>query len=86
MTKLNNVIDLYCSLSEQDLQQQQWYDCEAILSKINTARKFLLQKLRDYKGADLEVIHKAFAFASGGMEGEEELFLPPYLNQHPDSG
>lgn len=65
MIKLNNRIDLYCSLSEQDLQQQQQYEREAVLSEINTARKFLLQKLMDYKGANLEVFHEASAFAFG---------------------
>lgn len=65
--------------SLQALQQQQWYEKEASLAEIDYSRKRLLQKLKAYKGEDLEVIHEATAFASSTVEKENnDLLLPPY--------
>lgn len=66
--------------SLQALQQQQWYEKEASLAEIDYSRKKLLQKLKAYKGEDLEVIHEATAFASSAVENENnnDLLLPPY--------
>ncbi|KAI3716087.1 hypothetical protein L6452_23163 [Arctium lappa] len=65
--------------SLQALQQQQWYEKEASLAEIDYSRKKLLQKLKAYKGEDLEVIHEATAFASSTVEKEKnDLLLPPY--------
>ncbi|XP_076897505.1 plastid division protein PDV2-like [Bidens hawaiensis] len=60
--------------SLQALQQQQWYEKEASLAEIDYSRKKLLQKLKAYKGDDLET-----AFASSAVEMESnDLLLPPY--------
>lgn len=65
--------------SLQALQQQQWYEKEASIAEIDYSRKKLLQKLKAYKGEDLEVIHEATAFASSTVEKENnDLLLPPY--------
>ncbi|KAI7748064.1 hypothetical protein M8C21_012853 [Ambrosia artemisiifolia] len=65
--------------SLQALQQQQWYEKEASLAEIDYSRKKLLQKLKAYKGAELEVIREATAFASSAVEMESnDLLLPPY--------
>ncbi|KVH93252.1 plastid division protein PDV2-like [Cynara cardunculus var. scolymus] len=65
--------------SLQALQQQQWYEKEASLAEIDCSRKKLLQKLKAYKGEDLDVIHEATAFASSTVEKENsDLLLPPY--------
>ncbi|KAK9071165.1 hypothetical protein SSX86_009733 [Deinandra increscens subsp. villosa] len=81
---LLNILDsleaLEAQLSSlQALQQQQWYEKEASLAEIDHSRKKLLQKLKAYKGEDLEVIHEATAFASSAVELENnDLLLPPY--------
>lgn len=65
--------------SLQALQQQQWYEKEASLAEIDYSRKKLLQKLKAYKGEELEVIHEATAFASSTVEMDNnDLLLPPY--------
>ncbi|KAM0012890.1 putative plastid division protein PDV1/PDV2 [Helianthus debilis subsp. tardiflorus] len=65
--------------SLQALQQQQWYEKEASLAEIDLSRKKLLQKLKAYKGEELEVIHEATDFASSAVEMENnDLLLPPY--------
>ncbi|KAI3774762.1 hypothetical protein L1987_49324 [Smallanthus sonchifolius] len=65
--------------SLQALQQQQWYEKEASLAEIDYSRKKLLQKLKAYKGDELEVIQEATAFASSAVEMENnDLLLPPY--------
>ncbi|KAL8189109.1 hypothetical protein R6Q57_029370 [Mikania cordata] len=65
--------------SLQALQQQQWYEKEASLEEIDDSRKKLLQKLKEYNGDELEVIHEATAFASSAVEMENnDLLLPPY--------
>ncbi|CAK9142612.1 unnamed protein product [Ilex paraguariensis] len=60
------------------LQQQQWYDKETALAEIDYSRKKLLEKLKEYKGEDLEVIHEATAFAGETVEDNNDLLLPPY--------
>ncbi|KAL6880421.1 hypothetical protein ACP4OV_011986 [Aristida adscensionis] len=62
----------------QDLQHQQRYERETILSQIDRSRRFLLNKLKDYKGQDCEVIHEAAAFAGEKIERDDGLILPPY--------
>nr|XP_043624095.1 plastid division protein PDV2 [Erigeron canadensis] len=65
--------------SLQALQQQQWYEKEASLAEIDYSRKKLLEKLKAYKGEELEVIHEATAFASSTVDMENnDLLLPPY--------
>ncbi|CAK9168155.1 unnamed protein product [Ilex paraguariensis] len=64
--------------SLQALQQQQWYDKETALAEIDYSRKKLLEKLKEYKGEDLEVIHEATAFAGETVEDNNDLLLPPY--------
>ncbi|KAL4588782.1 hypothetical protein LXL04_001677 [Taraxacum kok-saghyz] len=78
--------------SLQVLQQQQWYEKEASLAEIDYSRKKLLQKLKAYKGEDLDVIHEATTFASSAVEKENtDLLLPPYPTRlspslDPDNG
>lgn len=62
----------------QDLQHQQRYERETILSQIDRSRRSLLAKLREYKGQDCEVIHEAAAFAGERIERDDGLVLPPY--------
>lgn len=64
--------------SLQDLQYQQRYEREAILGQIDRSRTSLLNKLREYKGEDCEVIHEAAAFAGEKIENDDGLILPPY--------
>ncbi|KAK6946187.1 hypothetical protein RJ641_013731 [Dillenia turbinata] len=67
--------------SLQALQQQQQYEREAALADIDYSRRMLLEKLKDYKGKDLEVINEASAFASEAVEHNSDLLLPPYLSR-----
>ncbi|KAK3124344.1 hypothetical protein QOZ80_7BG0585340 [Eleusine coracana subsp. coracana] len=64
----------------QDLQHQQRYEQETILSQIDRSQRFLLNKLKEYKGQDCEVIHEAAAFAGEKIEHDDGLILPPYSN------
>ncbi|KAM0853052.1 hypothetical protein ACQ4PT_051362 [Festuca glaucescens] len=64
--------------SLQDLQYQQRYERETILSQIDRSRTSLLNKLKEYKGEDCEVIHEAAAFAGEKIENDDGLILPPY--------
>ncbi|PUZ68307.1 hypothetical protein GQ55_2G015900 [Panicum hallii var. hallii] len=64
----------------QDLQHQQRYERETILSQIDRSRRSLLSKLKEYKGQDHEVIHEAAAFAGEKIEHDDGLILPPYSN------
>ncbi|XP_066389328.1 plastid division protein PDV2-like [Miscanthus floridulus] len=64
----------------QDLQHQQRYERETILSQIDRSRRSLLTKLKEYKGQDCEVIHEAAAFAGEKIEHDDGLILPPYSN------
>ncbi|XP_062187791.1 plastid division protein PDV2-like isoform X2 [Phragmites australis] len=63
-----------------DLQHQQRYERETILSQIDRSRGFLLNKLKEHKGQDCEVIHEAAAFAGEKVEHDDGLILPPYSN------
>jgi hypothetical protein len=69
----------------QVLQQQQRYEREIALAEIENSRKVLINKLKEYKGKDLEVIHEASTFASETVEPNNDLLLPPYLNRPPYS-
>ncbi|BBH09464.1 plastid division2 [Prunus dulcis] len=86
--KLFNICDALESLenqlsSLQALQQQQRYEREVALSEMESSRKMLLNKLKEYKGNDLEVIHEASAFAGETVEHNNDLLLPPYPSRSP---
>ncbi|XP_078179901.1 plastid division2 [Carex rostrata] len=66
----------------QDLQQQQRYERETILSQIDRSRRVLLSKLREYKGQEFEIINEAAAFAGETFDPEE---WPPLFSPHPFS-
>ncbi|KAG5238907.1 plastid division protein [Salix suchowensis] len=69
----------------QALQQRQCYEKEVALGEIEHSRKILLDKLKDYKGEDLEVIKEASAFAGETVEPDNDLLLPPYPSRLPQS-
>ncbi|KAF9684325.1 hypothetical protein SADUNF_Sadunf04G0106500 [Salix dunnii] len=69
----------------QALQQQQHYEKEVALSEIEHSRKILLDKLKEYRGEDLEVIKEASAFAGETVGHNSDLLLPPYPSHHPQS-
>ncbi|KAF5448755.1 hypothetical protein F2P56_029260 [Juglans regia] len=88
MERLLNISDALQSLetqlsSLQTLQQQQRYEREVALAEIENSRKMLLDKLKEYKGKDLEVIHEASAFACETVEHNNDLQLPPYPSRPP---
>ncbi|KGN43982.1 plastid division protein PDV2 [Cucumis sativus] len=81
--RLLNICDALESLenqlsSLQDLQQRQRYEKEVALSEIEHSRKILLDKLKKYKGGDLEVIHETSAFVGETVQHNQDLMLPPY--------
>ncbi|KAG5247724.1 plastid division protein [Salix suchowensis] len=59
----------------QALQQQQHYEKEVALSEIEHSRKILLDKLKEYRGEDLEVIKEASAFAGETVGHNNDLLL-----------
>lgn len=69
----------------QNLQLQQRYDREVALAEIEFSRKMLLEKLKEYKGEDLEVIREASAFAGETVQHDNDLLLPPYPSRLPQS-
>uniref|UniRef100_A0A2P2JTF3 Plastid division protein PDV2 n=1 Tax=Rhizophora mucronata TaxID=61149 RepID=A0A2P2JTF3_RHIMU len=69
----------------QALQQQQCYEKEVALGEIELCRKMLLDKLKEYKGEELEVIQEASAFAGETVEHNNDLLLPPYPSRVPHS-
>ncbi|KAK7257916.1 hypothetical protein RIF29_32237 [Crotalaria pallida] len=71
--------------SLQVLQQQQRYEREIALAEIENSRKMLIDKLKEYKGKELEVIHEASTFASETVEPNNDLLLPPYPGRPPYS-
>ncbi|XP_024032587.1 plastid division protein PDV2-like, partial [Morus notabilis] len=79
------ILKLYCFHYHQALQQQQRYEREAALAEIEQSRKTLLDKLKDYKGEQLEVINEASAFAGETVERNNDLLLPPYPTRPPQS-
>ncbi|GKV24342.1 hypothetical protein SLEP1_g33968 [Rubroshorea leprosula] len=86
--RLLNIRDALESLESQlvalqNLQQQQCYEREVALAEIDYSRKILLEKLKDYDGKDLEVIHEASAFAGETVENNSNLLLPPYPSRPP---
>ncbi|GLT44306.1 hypothetical protein SLA2020_182110 [Shorea laevis] len=86
--RLLNIRDALESLESQlvalqNLQQQQQYEREVALAEIDYSRKILLEKLKDYDGKDLEVIHEASAFAGETVENNSNLLLPPYPSRPP---
>ncbi|GLT43044.1 hypothetical protein SLA2020_170180 [Shorea laevis] len=88
--RLLNIRDALESLESllvalQNLQQQQQYEREVALTEIDYCRKILLEKLKDYKGEDLEVIHEASAFAGKTVENTNSVLLPPYPSCPPRS-
>lgn len=77
------ILIIVCDL--QVLQQQQRYEREIALAEIENSRKVLINKLKEYKGKDLEVIHEASTFASETVEPTNDLLLPPYPTRPPYS-
>ncbi|PON76906.1 Plastid division protein PDV [Parasponia andersonii] len=88
--RLLNICDALESLetqlsSLQALQQQQQYEREVAITEIEQSRKTLLDKLKEYKGEELEVINEASAFAGETVEQNNDLLLPPYPSRPPHS-
>ncbi|XP_028781524.1 plastid division protein PDV2 isoform X1 [Neltuma alba] len=86
--RLLNICDALESLenqlsSLQVLQHQQQYEREVALSEIEQSRKTLIDKLKEYKGKELEVIREASTFASETVEHNNDLLLPPYPSRPP---
>ncbi|KAI4298384.1 hypothetical protein L6164_031952 [Bauhinia variegata] len=67
----------------QALRQQQLYEKEVALAEIESSRRMLIDKLRDYQGKELEVIREACTFASETVEHNSDLLLPPYPSLPP---
>ncbi|WZY84540.1 hypothetical protein YC2023_030924 [Brassica napus] len=68
--------------SLQNLRQRQQYEKQVALSEIDYSRKVLLEKLKDYKGKELQVLREASTFAGERVDYENDLLLPPY-HVHP---
>ncbi|XP_018433845.1 plastid division protein PDV2 [Raphanus sativus] len=62
----------------QNLRQRQQYEKQVALSEIDYSRKMLLEKLKEYKGKELEVLSEASTFAGERVDYENDLLLPPY--------
>ncbi|KAF8013615.1 hypothetical protein BT93_I1464 [Corymbia citriodora subsp. variegata] len=69
--------------SLQAMQQNHRYEREAALAEIEYSRKMLLDKLKEYKGEELEVIQEASAFVGETVEHNNDLLLPPYPSRPP---
>lgn len=65
------------------MQQNHRYEREAALAEIEYSRNMLLDKLKEYKGEELEVIQEASAFAGETVEHNNDLLLPPYPSRPP---
>ncbi|KAL0702509.1 hypothetical protein Bca4012_058631 [Brassica carinata] len=61
-----------------NLRQRQQYEKQVALSDIDYSRKMLLEKLKEYKGKELEVLSEASTFAGERVDYENDLLLPPY--------
>ncbi|XP_022762818.1 plastid division protein PDV2-like [Durio zibethinus] len=88
--RLLNIRDAFESLESQlvalqDLRHQQQYEKEVALGEVDYSRRMLLEKLKEYKGKDLEVILEASAFVSKTVENNNDLLLPPYPSCPPQS-
>ncbi|KAI9127858.1 hypothetical protein K1719_000851 [Acacia pycnantha] len=86
--RLLNICDALESLenqlsSLQVLQHQQQYEREVAISEIEQSRKLLIDKLKEYKGKELEVIQEASTFVSETVEHNNDLLLPPYPSRPP---
>ncbi|CAL9223112.1 unnamed protein product [Arabidopsis halleri] len=64
--------------SLQNLRQRQQYEKQVALSEIDYSRKMLLEKLKEYKGKDFEVLRETTTFAGERVDYENDLLLPPY--------
>lgn len=62
----------------QNLRQRQQYEKQVALSEIDYSRKMLLEKLKEYKGKEFEVLREASTFAGERVDYENDLLLPPY--------
>ncbi|KFK40053.1 hypothetical protein AALP_AA3G324000 [Arabis alpina] len=69
----------------QNLRQRQQYEKQVALSEIDYSRKMLLEKLKEYKGKEFEVLREATTFAGERVDYENDLLLPPYPVQPPIS-
>ncbi|XP_010498255.1 PREDICTED: plastid division protein PDV2-like [Camelina sativa] len=61
-----------------NLRQRQQYEKQVALSEIDYSRKMLLEKLKEYKGKDFEVLRETTTFAGERVDYENDLLLPPY--------
>ncbi|KAF3596425.1 hypothetical protein DY000_02021385 [Brassica cretica] len=73
---LTRIESQLCAL--QNLRQRQQYEKQVALSEIDYSRKILLEKLKEYKGKELEVLREASTFAGERVDYENDLLLPPY--------
>ncbi|KAL1200854.1 Plastid division protein PDV2 [Cardamine amara subsp. amara] len=64
--------------SLQNLRQRQQYEKQVALAEIDYSRKMLLEKLKEYKGKDFEVLRETSTFAGERVDYENDLLLPPY--------
>ncbi|KAF8109343.1 hypothetical protein N665_0098s0071 [Sinapis alba] len=62
----------------QNLRQRQQYEKQVALSEIDHSRKILLEKLKEYKGKEFQVLREASTFAGERVDYENDLLLPPY--------
>lgn len=69
-------------VSIQAMQQHQRTEKDAALAELEESRHVLLQKLKDHRGQEWEVVQEALAFAGEPVEPAEperdDLLLPPY--------
>ncbi|CAH8386548.1 unnamed protein product [Eruca vesicaria subsp. sativa] len=62
----------------QNQRQRQQYEKQVALSEIDYSRKVLVEKLKEYKGKELQVLREASTFAGERVDYENDLLLPPY--------
>ncbi|KAL0694155.1 hypothetical protein Bca4012_061335 [Brassica carinata] len=70
--------ELAFDLLRKNLRQRQQCEKQVALSEIDYSRKVLLEKLKDYKGKELQVLGEASTFAGERVDYENDLLLPPY--------
>ncbi|KAL0718713.1 hypothetical protein Bca4012_068036 [Brassica carinata] len=70
--------ELAFDLLMKNIRQRQQYEKQVALSEIDYSRKVLLEKLKDYKGKELQVLGEASTFSGERVDYENDLLLPPY--------
>ncbi|GBG86295.1 hypothetical protein CBR_g41289 [Chara braunii] len=58
----------------QILQQQQKHEKDGVLAELEESRRLLLQRLRDHRGLEWEVVHEVLTFAGEPIESRPELW------------